>query len=64
MNSVFINCRQAHALLSGQCDGALRWRQHLQLRIHLLGCDACSVVKRNFAFLSLAVRRLDRPADR
>jgi hypothetical protein len=60
MASVFITCRQAHALLSGQCDGALNWRQRLRLRIHLLGCDACAIVRRNLALLSRAVHALDQ----
>jgi hypothetical protein len=64
MTSVFINCRQAHALLSGQCDAALNWRQRLRLRIHLLGCDACGIVRRNLAFLSRAVHALDQHVDR
>ena len=63
MASVFINCRQAHALLSGACDGSLGWRQRLVLRIHLMGCDACSIVQRNFAFLARAVRGLGERAD-
>jgi len=64
MARIFINCRQAHRLLSGQCDGTLDWRQRAALRLHLLGCDACSIVQRNFAFLSRAVRRLDGSLDR
>jgi hypothetical protein len=60
MASVFITCRQAHALLSGHCDGALNWRQRLVLRLHLAGCDACGIVGRNLALLSRAVRRIDR----
>jgi len=64
MASIFINCREAHGLLSRRCDRALDWRQKARLRLHLLGCDACNVVQRNFTFLSRAARRLDRRADR
>jgi hypothetical protein len=60
---LLINCRQAHALLSERCDGALNWRQRLLLRIHLLGCDACGMVGRNFALLSRALRSLDQRLD-
>jgi len=64
MAKIFINCRQAHALLSGECDHVLGWRQRLLLRLHLAGCDTCSMVRRNFAFLSRAVRQLDEHTDR
>jgi hypothetical protein len=59
MASILITCRQAHALLSGQRDATLGWRQRLRLRIHLLGCDACAIVGRNLALLGRAVRALD-----
>jgi hypothetical protein len=63
MARVFINCREAHALLSGRCDGVLGWRQRLLLRVHLAGCDACSIVGRNLFQLSRAVRRLGQHTD-
>ena len=58
MASIFITCRQAHALLSGQCDNTLDWRQRLLLRLHLLGCTACTRVARQWVFLSRALRQL------
>ena len=63
MASIFIKCREAHALLSGHCDGGLSLRQRLALRVHLLGCDTCAVVGRNLAFLSRAVRKLHAQPD-
>ncbi|SPE20037.1 conserved hypothetical protein [Burkholderiales bacterium] len=60
MAKLFINCRQAHWLLSQQCDTRLRWYERLALRIHLRACDWCSIVARNFAYLSRAARHLDR----
>jgi hypothetical protein len=61
--SLFINCRDAHALLSERCDGALGWRRHLALRVHLLGCSACGIVSRNLALVSRAMQRFDQRAD-
>ena len=58
MARVFINCREAHALLSHRCDSPLPLFKRVLLRVHLLGCDACSIVARQLAFLSRAVRRL------
>jgi hypothetical protein len=63
MTSLFINCREAHALLSEHCDGKLGLRRHLALRVHLFGCGACSIVSRNLALLSRAMRRFDQRAD-
>ena len=59
MARLIINCREAHWLLSRQRDIPLRWTERLALRIHLRFCDWCSIVQRNFAFLSRAARRLD-----
>lgn len=60
MARLFINCRQAHWLLSRERDAPLRWSERLALGLHLRVCDWCSIVRRNFAFLSQAARRLDR----
>ncbi|SPJ16532.1 conserved hypothetical protein [Burkholderiales bacterium] len=57
---LIINCRQAHWLLSRQRDVRLHWFDRLTLRIHLRLCDWCSIVGRNFEFLSRAARRLDQ----
>lgn len=59
MARLFINCRQAHWLLSRQRDAKLRWYERAALRLHLRACDWCRIVERNFAFLSRAVRHLD-----
>ncbi len=59
MASLFIHCREAHALLSRQRDAPLSWGERLALRLHLSACDACVIVGRQLAFLARAARRLD-----
>ena len=64
MPRIFINCRQAHGLMSAERDRDLDWRQGAVLRLHLMRCDSCSIVRHNFTFLAQAARRLDSDADR
>jgi predicted anti-sigma-YlaC factor YlaD len=53
-----ITCRQAHVLLSERLDRSLRPLEVVRLRLHLTVCDMCSVVARQFRYLSDAVRRI------
>ena len=52
-----ISCQQASRLLSQRQDLPLPWRQRLKLRLHLLVCNACHNVARQFEALRLAMRR-------
>ena len=51
-----ISCQQASRLLSQQQDEPLAFGKRLRLRLHLLYCDACTNVSRQFAALRLALR--------
>jgi putative zinc finger protein len=53
-----ITCRQAQVLLSQRQDRSLGALDVLRLRLHLVACDWCSRVARQFRFLSEAVRRI------
>ncbi len=53
-----ITCRQAHVLLSEREDRALGLLEVVRLRLHLAVCDMCTLVARQFRFLSEAVRRI------
>jgi len=53
-----ITCRQAHILLSERLDRGLQPLEIVRLRLHLLVCDVCSRVARQFRFISDAVRRI------
>jgi hypothetical protein len=52
-----ISCQQASRLLSQQQDEVLTFGKRLRLRLHLMYCDACTNVSRQFAVLRLALER-------
>jgi hypothetical protein len=52
-----LSCQQASRLLSQQQDEALTFGKRLRLRLHLMYCDACTNVSRQFAALRLAMQR-------
>jgi len=52
-----ISCQQASRLLSQQQDESLTLGKRLRLRLHLMYCDACTNVSRQFATLRLAMLR-------
>jgi hypothetical protein len=51
-----ISCQHASRLLSQQQDEPLPLGKRFRLRLHLLYCDACMNVSRQFAALRLAMR--------
>ena len=52
-----LSCQQASRLLSQQQDEVLTLGKRLRLRLHLVYCDACTNVSRQFATLRLAMQR-------
>ena len=52
-----ISCQQASRLLSQQQDESLTLGKRLRLRLHLMYCNACTNVSRQFATLRLAMLR-------
>jgi len=52
-----ISCQQASRLLSQQQDEPLAFGKRMRLRLHLMYCDACTNVSRQFATLRLAMQR-------
>ena len=53
-----LSCQHASRLLSQREDEPLPFGQRLKLRMHLMICDACTNVSRQFAALRLAMQRL------
>ena len=51
-----LSCQQASRLLSQREDEPLSLGKRMRLRLHLLYCDACTNVSRQFAALRLAMR--------
>jgi hypothetical protein len=53
-----LSCQQASRLLSQGQDEPLALGKRLRLRLHLMYCDACTNVSRQFLALRLAIRNL------
>jgi hypothetical protein len=53
-----IDCREASRLISQNADRPLPLGRRLQLRLHLLVCDACTNFSRQVRVLREALRRL------
>jgi hypothetical protein len=58
-----IDCRDADRLLSMQKDTRLPAWERWSLWWHLRYCDSCRTVRRNFEFLSRAIRRMNHPPE-
>ena len=52
-----LSCQQASRLLSQQQDEPLMFGKRVRLRLHLMYCDACTNVSRQFATLRMAMHR-------
>jgi hypothetical protein len=52
-----LSCQQASRLLSHQQDEPLPFGKRIRLRLHLMYCDACTNVSRQFDTLRLAMLR-------
>jgi hypothetical protein len=52
-----ISCQHASRLLSQQQDEPLPFGKRARLRLHLMYCDACTNVSRQFQTLRLAMQR-------
>jgi len=53
-----IDCREASRLISQNADRPLPLGRRLQLRLHLLVCDACTNFSRQVRHLRQALKRL------
>lgn len=52
-----LSCQQASRLLSQQQEDRLPFGKRMRLRLHLMYCDACTNVSRQFETLRLAMQR-------
>lgn len=53
-----LTCKQASRLVSQSLDRSLSWPEKLQLRFHLLICNACNNFKLQLEQLRSSVQRL------
>ena len=55
-----LNCKEATSLASQGLDRRLGLLERIALRLHLMVCDGCSRVARQFAFMRKAVQQLGK----
>ena len=55
---MMIDCKEASRLISQNADRPLPLARRLQLRLHLLVCDACTNFSRQVRLLRSAIKRL------
>ena len=58
-----LTCKQASQLISQSLDRPLSWSSRLQLRFHLVICDACTRFKQQLNQLRSAVQRVTLHAE-
>ena len=56
--AIRITCQHSSRLLSQREDEPLPFGQRVKLRLHLMICDACTNVSRQFAALRRAMQRI------
>jgi len=54
---MLLDCQHASRLISQAQDSELPWGKRVQLRLHLLACDACTRFSMQLRFLREAMRR-------
>ena len=64
MSKLMLTCKEASRLTSEELDRKLSVGQWLALRMHLMLCEGCTRVSRQFQFLRRAMSQLrDAPAN-
>ena len=53
-----LTCKQASQLISRSLDHPLSWSERLQLKLHLVICDACRQFRQHINLLHVAVQRI------
>ena len=56
--AIRISCQHSSRLLSQREDGPLPLSQRIRLRLHLMICDACTNVSRQFVAVRMALRAI------
>ncbi|WP_454804477.1 zf-HC2 domain-containing protein [Mucilaginibacter phyllosphaerae] len=64
LKSMIYNCRQATFLIEKRMLGSLTFRERIELRIHLTGCDVCTLyVKQSQKINEMIKQLLKEPAN-
>ena len=60
---MLLSCKETTRLLSQGEDRSLAFGERVALRVHLVICNGCRNVDRQFRFLRLAVTQLSRDGN-
>ncbi|AMR30936.1 hypothetical protein A0256_05600 [Mucilaginibacter sp. PAMC 26640] len=58
LKKIIYNCRQATFLVDKKLAGKISFREQIELRIHLTGCDACKLYVKQSEKIGLMISRL------
>lgn len=56
--SIIYNCRKATFLIDKRVEGKINFREQIELRIHLAGCDVCKLYVKQSAKISDMIKQL------
>jgi hypothetical protein len=62
LKSIIHNCKKATFLIDKMEVGRISLREHIELRIHLIGCSFCRLYKKQSRAISEMVHQLFRSA--
>ncbi|GGH11129.1 zf-HC2 domain-containing protein [Mucilaginibacter phyllosphaerae] len=58
LKSMIYNCRQATFLIEKRMLGSLTFRERIELRIHLTGCDVCTLYVKQSQKINEMIKQL------
>jgi hypothetical protein len=61
MNILFLSCLKASALIEKKLHFSLTFQERLQLRIHKMMCEACTLYEKQSEFLEQAIGSHHKP---
>ena len=58
-----LDCKEVSRLISAGLDAEMPQEERVRLRLHLVLCQACRNVERQFSFLRRATRSMELPEE-
>lgn len=58
LKKIIYNCRKATYLIDKRLTGKITFRETIELRIHLIGCDVCGIYRKQSAKINYMIENL------
>ena len=58
LKKIIYNCRKATYLIDKRLTGKISFRETIELRIHLVGCDVCGLYMKQTALINNMIKTL------